>query len=164
MLIKFNQANFTISIVVIAVTLGCNSPASDQTPISEKSIEYSEADVIAVIDAFHSALSSGDSITALSHLAEDVTILESGGVENKQHYSAGHISGDMRFAKAVPQVRGDMQVSIKGDVAWVHSTSISQGKMGDREINSQGAELVVLSNEGGVWKIRAIHWSSRRRK
>ncbi len=31
-----------------------------------------------------------------------------------------------------------------GDVAWAHSTSVAQGRMGEREINSHGAELVVL--------------------
>ena len=44
-----------------------------------------------------------------------------------------------------------------GDVAWAHSTSVALGRMGDREINSHGAELVVLPREGGTWKIKAIH-------
>lgn len=123
-----------------------------------------EKEVIAVIDAFHSALASGDSITALDYLAEDVTILESGGIENKHHYASGHISGDMRFAKAVPRKRGDITVSIVGDVAWAYASSITQGKMGDREVNSMGAELVVLARHDNTWIIKAIHWSSRRKK
>lgn len=123
-----------------------------------------EEQVASVVDAFHSALAAGDSVTALSMLADDVIILESGGVENKEHYRSGHLAGDMRFAQAVPRERGDIQVSVMGDVAWAHSTSITQGRMGDREINSQGAELVVLAKEAGVWKIKAIHWSSRRRR
>ena len=32
------------------------------------------------------------------------------------------------------------------------------------EINSQGAELMVLAREDGAWKIKAIHWSSRQRR
>ena len=38
--------------------------------------------------------------------------------------------------------------------------------MGDREINSQGAELVlvVLAREGATWTIKAIHRSSRQRR
>ena len=123
-----------------------------------------EEQVASVIDAFHSSLAAGDSVTALSMLADDVTILESGGVENKEHYRSGHLSGDMRFAQAVPRERGEIEVSVMGDVAWAHSTSITQGQMGDREINSQGAELVVLARENGIWKIKAIHWSSRRRR
>ncbi len=123
-----------------------------------------EARVIAAIDAYHASLASGDSTTALSMLAEDVTILESGGVEDKEHYRSGHLSGDMRFAAAVPRERGDINVTMMGDVAWAWSTSITEGKMGEREINSQGAELMVLANVDGMWKIKAIHWSSRARR
>lgn len=126
--------------------------------------ESHEDEVVNVIDAFHEALVAGDSTTALSYLADDVAILESGGIENKHHYRSGHIKGDMRFAKAVPRDRGEITVTIIGDVAWAYSSSITQGKMGEREINSQGAELVVLVKENGDWKIKAIHWSSRKRK
>jgi ketosteroid isomerase-like protein len=117
-----------------------------------------------VIEAFHAALAAGDSTAALSHLADDVTILESGGVEDKDHYRSGHLAGDMRFAQAVRRERGDVSVEVVGDVAWAHSTSVTQGRMGDREIDSQGAELVVLGRERGVWRIKAIHWSSRQRR
>jgi ketosteroid isomerase-like protein len=93
-----------------------------------------------------------------------VTILESGGVEDKSHYRSGHLAGDMRFAQAVPRQRGEITVTVRGDVAWAHSTSVTEGRMGEREINSQGAELVVLAREGGTWRIQAIHWSSRQRR
>ena len=120
--------------------------------------------VVDVIDAFHAALAAGDSTKALSLLSDDVVILESGGTEDKNHYRNGHISGDMRFAQAVPAERGEIDVRVVGDVAWASSTSIRQGRTGDREINSQGAELVVLARDGASWKITAIHWSSRTRR
>lgn len=120
--------------------------------------------VVAVIDAFHAALAAGDSTTALGHLSEDVIILESGRVENKEQYRSGHLAGDMRFAASIQRERAAVEVSILGDVAWAHSTSITQGRSGDREINSRGAELVVLARESGTWKIKAIHWSSRRQR
>ena len=122
------------------------------------------ADVQAVVDAYHAALASGDSTTALSMLADDVTILESGGVEDKEHYRSGHLAGDIRFAQAVPRERGEINVTVVGDVAWAWSTSVTQGRMGEREINSQGAELMVLARVGGEWRISAIHWSSRQRR
>ncbi len=122
------------------------------------------AAVVAVVDAFHAALAAGDSTKALSLLAEDVTILESGGVEDKTHYRSGHLAGDIRFAAAVPRQRGEINVTVMGDVAWAHSTSVTQGRMGEREINSQSVELMVLAREAGAWKIKAIHWSSRARR
>ena len=120
-----------------------------------------EEHVIAVVDSYHEALATGDSVTALSLLAEDVTILESGGVEDKEHYRSGHLAGDMRFAAAVPRERGEIQVTLDGDVAWAWSTNTAQGRIGEREVNSRGAELMVLSRTGDRWLIRAIHWSSR---
>ena len=61
--------------LVLALTAGASSAAT-QSP---------EADVVAVIDSYHTALASGDSTAALALLADDVPILESGGVENKEH-------------------------------------------------------------------------------
>ncbi len=126
--------------------------------------QNAEAAVIEVVDTYHAALASGDSTTALELLADDVTILESGGVENKEHYRSGHLSGDMRFAQAVPRERGEITVQVIGDVAWAWSTNTAQGRMGEREVNSQGAELVVLARGDAGWKIKAIHWSSRQRR
>ncbi len=126
---------------------------------SNVAAQTDEAAVKAVVAAFHGALASGDSTVALSHLAEDVAILEGSNVESKEHYRSGHLRGDMRFAQAVSRVRGEMTVTIIGDVAWVTSTNTTKGKIGDREIDSKGAELVVLARDGGTWKIRAIQWS-----
>ncbi|NIQ58441.1 MAG: hypothetical protein GWN71_35405, partial [Gammaproteobacteria bacterium] len=81
----------------------------------------------------------GDSTRALSLLADDVVILESGGMETKEQYRSGHLAGDMRFAQAVPAERGSMQIRRVGDVAWAWSTSERRGMMGEREINSRGA-------------------------
>ena len=151
----YNLIVRVLSSVVIITLAGFNIVLAQQNNKNE---------VVAVVDAFHSALLAGDSTLALDYLADDVTILESGGVENKQHYRSGHLAGDMRFAQAVPRKRGEMNVSILGDVAWAHSTSVTQGRMGEREINSLGAELVVLAFENGTWKIKAIHWSSRNKR
>jgi len=122
------------------------------------------ADVAAVVAKFHASLAAGDSSAALALLADDVTILESGGVETKTQYRTGHINGDMSFAKAVPSVRTVTGVRVRGDAAWVTSSSVTQGESNGRQINSTGAELVVLTRNGGAWKIRAVHWSSRARR
>ena len=129
-------------------------------PIGVRGQSPEEA-VASVVDAYHGALARGDSATALSLLADDVTILESGGAEDKEHYRSGHLSGDMRFAAAVPRERSDISVTVSGDVAWAWSTNTAVGRMGEREINSRGAELMVLSRVEDRWLIRAIHWSSR---
>ena len=123
--------------------------------------QTAEESVVAVVDAYHSALVAGDSTAALALLADDVSILESGGLEDKEHYRSGHLAGDMRFAAAVPRERSGIEVIVVDDVAWAWSTNRAQGRIGEREIDSLGAELMVLSRAGASWVIRAIHWSSR---
>lgn len=126
--------------------------------------QTADDEVVAVVDAFHQALVAGDSTAALALLSDDVVILEGGGVETKDEYRSGHLAGDMRYAGAVPAERGEMEVRRSGDVAWAWSTSVRQGRMGKREIDSRGAELVVLRRgDDGLWRITAIHWSSRSR-
>lgn len=116
---------------------------------------------VAVVERYHEALARGDSTTALSLLAPDAVILESGGVETREEYRSHHLPGDIAFARAARRERGPVRVTIQGDVAWVSSTSASRGEYRGQRVNSAGAELMVLSREGDGWRIRAIHWSSR---
>lgn len=147
------------AVLPVALTLAV---VAAPPPARAQSVD--SAAVVATIEAFHAALAAGDSTKALSLLSDDVTILETGGVETKSDYRSGHLRGDMAYAKAVQSQRAITSVRIRGDVAWVAGTSITQGDYNGRAINSAGAELVVLSREGGAWKIRAVHWSSRMRR
>ena len=127
----------------------------------EAAMANDSAGIVRVVERYHDALARGDSATALSLLAPDAVILESGGVETREEYRSHHLSGDIAFARAVRRERGPVRVTIQGDVAWVSSTSTSRGEYRGRTVNSAGAELMLLSREGDGWRIRAIHWSSR---
>lgn len=122
------------------------------------------AAVAEVVHRFHGALESGDSATALSLLAEDAVIQESGGVETRSEYRGHHLPGDIEFARAVRSERGPVRVRVHGDAAWATSTSTTQGEFRGRAINSAGAELMVLVRTSQGWRIAAIHWSSRARR
>lgn len=122
------------------------------------------ADVVATVARFHAALASGDSTAALALLTDDVAILESGGVESKAGYRAGHLKADIEYAQGLPGMHTVTGVHVRGDAAWVTSSSVTQGQYRERQVNSVGAELMVLTREGGAWKIRAVHWSSRARR
>lgn len=118
-----------------------------------------------VVEQFHRALAAGDSVAALALLAPEATILESGGVETRTEYRGHHLPGDIEFARAVRSERGPVRVTVRGDVAWTVSTSTTQGEFRGRQINSTGAELMVLTRSTrGEWQIAAIHWSSRSRR
>ncbi len=121
------------------------------------------AAVATIVVKFHAALAAGDSLGALALLADDVVILESGGVESRTEYRSHHLRSDIQFERAVKIDRGPILVRFRGDVAWTSSTSQAQGEMNGRAVNSRSAELMVLVRSPGGWKISAIHWSSQRR-
>ena len=122
------------------------------------------AAVAKVVNDFHNALSTGDSAAALRLLSNDAVILESGGIETRSEYRAHHLGADIEFAKAVPSRRGQLQVNVNGSVAWTAGTSTTKGEFKGRAIDSTGAESMTLTKEAAGWRIRSIHWSSRKRK
>lgn len=122
------------------------------------------ADVAGVIRAYHDAMEKGDSAAALRLLSDDAVILESGGVETKAEYRAHHLPGDIAFAQGIASQSSAVRVEVRGDVAWAWATSTSQGEFRGRQVNSVGAELMVLTRTTSGWRIAAIHWSSRARR
>ena len=137
------------------LALLAGTPASAQTPTADQQA------VLATVKAFHTALAQGDSLAALRLLADDVTILESGGIEARSEYRSHHLPADIGFARAVPSKGEDPVVTMLGDAAWVVGTSKTTGTFRDRPVNSAGAELMVLTRTPEGWRIRAVHWSSR---
>lgn len=121
------------------------------------------AAVVAVVDRYHRALASGDTAVVLRLLAPDAIVLESGGAETRAEYLGHHLPADIGFARAVERERGPVSVRVSGNTAWATSSSTTVGEYRGRSINSQGAELMVLTREGEEWRIQAIHWSSRER-
>ena len=130
------------------------------TPAAAKSSSDSAA-VAAVVDSFHRALAAGDSAGALALLAEDAVIVESGAVESRREYRSHHLPADIAFARAIPGTRRAVQLVVRGNTAWVTSTSTVRGSYRGKPVNSSGAELMVLTRAQARWKISAVHWSSR---
>jgi ketosteroid isomerase-like protein len=122
-------------------------------------------EAVATVERFRAALARGDSAAVLAMLAPDAIVLESGSVESRAEYRQHHLPADIEHSRAIPGEHKLMQAVVHGDVAWVSSTSITQGKIKERAVNSAGAELIVLSRRDrqSPWLVRAIHWSSRRR-
>ena len=119
------------------------------------------ANVVAMVEQFHAALTAGDSAGAMALLVPDAIILESGGVETREEYRSHHLPGDIAYAKSMKTTRKPVRVTVRGDVAWVSSRSTTTGESRGRAVNSAGAELVVLTRTAEGWRISAIHWSSR---
>ncbi len=116
--------------------------------------------IATAVNAFHTALSRGDSASAMSLLAPDAQILESGHAQTREEYESEHLAADIEFAKAVPSKPGAMIIRQEGAVAWATSTSKSEGKFRGNDVAAENAELIVLVKQGDRWQMRAIHWSS----
>ena len=138
--------------------------AAIPSPSAGTSTTASQSDsaaVASVIERFHAAMTAGDSATLMGLLAPAAVILESGGVETRAEYQAHHLRGDISYAKSMKTTRGPLRVSVRGDVAWASSTSTTTGESRGRQVNSVGAESMVLTRTAAGWLISAIHWSSR---
>jgi len=119
-----------------------------------------ETAIIASLSAFHDALRNGDAKGAMELLAPDAVILESGGIEAREEYEGHHLAEDIAFSRAVTSTKSQPIVHIEGNTAWVSTTDRNTGTFNGREVDTAGAELMVLTNSAIGWRIRAIHWSS----
>jgi ketosteroid isomerase-like protein len=140
----------TFCLVLLAAS-GLVAPAEESTPA-------------ATVDAFHDALRRGDAKAAMELLAPDAMILESGSAETRAEYERHHLQEDIEFARAVSSVRSVLNAQIDGNVAWIMSTTRTTGTFHEREVDSAGVELMVLSKSPKGWRIRTVHWSSHKTK
>ena len=165
---QFSSLPRWISALAIASLLASATSAAEAS-IPDRPAIHPNGDsvaVVKVIEQFRAALAHADSAGVLALLAPDVLILESGDVETLADYRAHHIGADIAFARAVPGVHKTVAVRLAENTAWVTSTSVTQGQFEGRAVNSSGAELMVLTRttQRSPWLVRAIHWSSHRRK
>ena len=82
----------------------------------------------AAVRAFHEALASGNSATALTLPAEDVVIFESGGVEaSREAYRSHQLPADMAFASSTQRQASLDRSGRSEGLAWVLSRSTTTG-------------------------------------
>ena len=141
----------SIFLAVVALAIGTSAFGADAA---------ADPQIAVAVDAFHDALKEGDSAAVMAALAPDAQILEGGHSESRAEYEKGHLKADIEFAQAVPSTRENVVVRQEGSVAWVTSSSRVSGSFKGRDVNSAGAELMVLTKTPDGWRIRAIHWSS----
>jgi len=127
------------------------------------SAQNTSSSVAEVVNGFHTAVKSGNAAAAEKLLAPDATFMESGGIETRAQYVTGHLPEDIKFEKAVTSSWKPQSLTMQGDVAWAVSTEDITGTFEGSPVNLAVVELMVLSRQNGVWTIRTIAWSSRRR-
>ena len=136
-------------------------------PFAETRGQGSRSDSVAAVAAvaqFHAALAAADSVRAVSMLADDVMIIESGAIQTRSDYLGHHLGADMKASAGSKAERSVVRVSVTGNTAIIVSKSVSPPTGAEGNTGSEMAELMVLSNSASGWQIRAVHWSSRRRR
>ena len=118
----------------------------------------------AVVDAFHQSLKTGDRDGAAALLAEDLVVLEQGGIDRtKQAYVAGHLNADMDFARAVERRVIERRGGGEDKVHWVLSRYRLTGSYQGARVDRSMVETMILRRTDGRWRISHIHWSDRGR-
>jgi ketosteroid isomerase-like protein len=145
--------------IALAMTMLAHPVSAQGKPLAASSDSVA---AVSTVERFQQALASADSAAALALLADSALILESGELETRSAYRSDHLAADVEFTRAVGSERHVERVTIAGDVAWIVATTRTKGKFRGRDVNSVGAELMVLTRTTAGWRIAAIHWSSHR--
>lgn len=122
---------------------------------------HSESEVTAVFESFYSAIKKGDPQAAMSVIAPDAVFVESGRIETRSEYETNHLPSDIAFEKQVTGKRGPLRITFAGDTAWVIATTEYDGTFEGGPVSFASSQLMVLTYDAGVWRIRSVHWSSR---
>lgn len=122
-----------------------------------------QAEVRNTLEAFYAAMKNADNARAMSHIAEDAVFVESGRLETRDEYEKNHLPSDISFEKQVSGKRGEWKITIEDNTAWAIATTEYDGIFDGAPVAFTSAQLAVLSRDADAWRIRSIHWSSRRR-
>ena len=122
------------------------------------------AAVLAVLDQYGAAMSAGDSARAVSLLADDLLVIEAGSIQTRAEYLSHHLGADMKASAGAKGERTVVNVSVAGNVAYIVTKTVRPGTGAEGSTGSELAELMVLGKTASGWKIKAVHWSSRRRR
>jgi ketosteroid isomerase-like protein len=119
---------------------------------------------VATVERFHGALAASDSALAVSTLAEDALVIESGAIQSRAEYLSHHLGADIKGSQGSKGVRSISKVTVVGAMAYVVSKTETPASGAEGSTASELAELMVVSKSPNGWHIRAVHWSSRRRR
>ncbi len=118
-------------------------------------------EVIAAVDALSAALKAGSLDRVGELLADDVLILENGGVEHSsREYLDGHAKHDAAFLKNARVEVKRRTARVEGDMAWVGTESELHTSKEGKPSTLLSTETMVLKKSASKWRIVHIHWSS----
>ncbi len=120
-----------------------------------------------VAEAYFDATTASDLDAAGKLFARESSVYESGGVEGTwQHYRDHHLGPEIDAVQSFSLTKHEPEVVKSNDgslafVAWPIEYRIALKDK--RVIDSKGTVTFLLVTEDGAYKIRQLHWSSRRK-
>lgn len=145
----------------LALCLALCIPAA---AVDAQNARADSAAAVAAVEQFHASLGAADSARAVSMLSDDVLILESGNIQTRAEYLGGHLGADMKASQGPKGERTVIKATVVGDAAYVVARTLTAPSGVAGNTGSESIELMVLSKTSNGWKIRTVHWSSRRRR
>ncbi len=122
-----------------------------------------EAEIQAVVKAYHEAMARKD-VDALKNLFHpDLVVFEAGGVDKgRDAYLEHHLGPELKELKS--WTYGPMETSVlTGDptsvvlCSFTYEAALDSGKIS----KGKATESMVLTRTAEGWRIRHLHWSSR---
>lgn len=138
-------------LVLAAGSFACQSTGNEDAAITK------------TLESFYGAMKTGDKAAAMAQIAPDAVFLESGRLETRAQYEESHLPADIDFEKVVAGKRGPLKITQEGNTAWVIAMTEYDGEFEGEPVAFTSAQLMVLTKQDGNWRIRSIHWSSKRR-
>lgn len=114
------------------------------------------------LNQFHQSLKQGDQKQVLTWLLDDALIYESGFAENKTEYASHHLAADIEFAKATQSTIKKSAIHCSDTQCVVTRESEITGEFKSKPVHSLTLETAVLVLHDGQWKIKHVHWSTRK--
>jgi ketosteroid isomerase-like protein len=144
----------TVAIGLFSSVLGMATPA------------LAASDPAATVDAFHAALHEGKADAALALLATNVSIFETGFVEqSRDAYRGAHLDADLDFARKTQFAVVERNLMWLGaSAACVMSRTTTKGDFQGHPVDLIGTETMLLQKAGDGWVISHIHWSAHPRE
>lgn len=147
--------------VVVLLAFGALASSSLMAACAATPAVHSEAEVASVLESFYGAIKRGDPKAAMSVIAPDAMFVESGKLETREQYEMNHLPLDIDFERQITGKRGPLRITFADDTAWIIATTEYDGKVDGGRVSFASSQLMVLTKDADVWKIRSIHWSSR---
>lgn len=146
-----------LAAAAIALVLACPARSAAQTAADAASVE-------AWLKGYDAAFMAKDLAKLATFYHPDVTIYEGTGINNGwADYRDRHLGPELKAFENLQFGHTETKVTLMpgGESAYATSRYTIKAKMGERELDSEGLETLVLVKTADGWKIRHSHTSSR---